>query len=392
MAVYKLYLCSLHIVTVFSLAEAANDEASVYVTDSGDLTFETSTAGGDIRLLPGSGGAVYVNSTQLIATGLSNVNFTDINQSIYYLQQRVGLLEAKNMQLSVNLSTVKASLQSLQQRVTMLEEDNKRLRQANKELHGNLTAITNASEMQLAMAPMGSLQNPAKSCLDLQSIDKYAPSGEYWIQPQGLDKMQVYCEMDIQGGGFTFISTRYVTANSASSGINKLFTNKSSVLFRLVAQNFTQYYSTVEQLDKFKAKKLAVSQNDHTGYTQPVNKAIIGQSGYLFFGVLDSASASVKGAIQGYKSNGIPVNFTNCDANPNSYIVLFPNHDELSPSLYHAGNDMFLRWAKTFTKVQAGLEMPYKYFFFTEMHFGGCGIYISSDRWGDFTASAIGVR
>lgn len=111
MAVYKLYLCSLHIVTVFSLAEAANDEASVYVTDSGDLTFETSTAGGDIRLLPGSGGAVYVNSTQLIATGLSNVNFTDINQSIYYLQQRVGLLEAKNMQLSVNLSTVKASLQ-----------------------------------------------------------------------------------------------------------------------------------------------------------------------------------------------------------------------------------------------------------------------------------------
>ena len=247
-------------------------------------------------------------------------------------------------------------------------------------------------QLQEAMAPIGSLQNPVKSCLDLQSIDKHAPSGEYWIQPQGMDKMQVHCEMDIHGGGFTFISTRYVTANSASSGISQLFTKRSSVLFRLVAQNFTQYYSLVEQLDTFKAKQLAVSQNNHAGYTQPINKATIGLSGYLYLGLLDSATAKVRGAIQGYKSNGIPVNFTNCDANPNSYIVLYPNHNELSPSSYYAGNAMFLRWKKTFVKVQSGLEIPHKYFFFTEMHFGGCGTYISSDRWGDIIASAIGVR
>ena len=32
----------------------------------------------------------------------------------------------------------------------MLEEDNRRIRQANKELRGNLTAITNATEVDTA--------------------------------------------------------------------------------------------------------------------------------------------------------------------------------------------------------------------------------------------------
>ena len=204
--------------------------------------------------------------------------------------------------------------------------------------------------------------------------------------------MQVYCEMDVHGGGFTFVSTRAVTASATSSSINQLMTNKSSVLFRFVTDKFEQYYSIVEQLDKFKNKPLSVAQNSDAGYTQPLNKGTIGASGYLFVGILDAVTARVKGALQGYKSNGIPINFTNCDANPNSYIALFPNHDELSPRSYHPRNDFFDRWRNTFTAIPAGLEMPRKYFFFTEMHFGGCGIYSSSDSWNFVTASAVGVR
>ena len=104
------FLCLVYVVSTLSPAEAADDEASVYVKDSGDVEFRAST-GGDIRLLPDSGGTVYVDNTQLITTGLSNVNFTDIDQSIHELQQRVGLLEAENLQLSADLLTVNTSSQ-----------------------------------------------------------------------------------------------------------------------------------------------------------------------------------------------------------------------------------------------------------------------------------------
>ena len=39
-------------------------------------------------------------------------------------------------------------------------------------------------------------------------------------------------------------------------------------------------------------------------------------------------------------------------------------------------------------------KMPRTFFFLTEVHFGGCGCYTSSDRWSkyDFNATAIGIR
>jgi hypothetical protein len=241
-------------------------------------------------------------------------------------------------------------------------------------------------------AVIGSIQNPARSCKHLKNVDKYAPSGEYWIKPKGLNKMQVYCEMDIQGGGFTFISTRHVTDNATSSSISQLFTDRSAVLFRIVANDFTQYYSVVRQLDSFASRRLTVQQNTFTQFTGPVNRNTIGRSGFIYLGILNRFIARAKGATQGYKSNGKDVTFVNCDANPNSYIVLYPNHDKLKPSSYFGGDGVFRRWRNTFIRVQAGLEMPHKYFYFTEMHFGGCGAYVSSDRWGTLTGSAIGVR
>ena len=204
--------------------------------------------------------------------------------------------------------------------------------------------------------------------------------------------MQVYCEMDIQGGGFTFVSTRHVTDDATSSGINQLFTDRSSVLFRIVSNDFSQFYSYVQQLNTFTAKRLTVQQNTDVRFTRPVNRDTIGRSGYLYLGILDRVTARAKGARQGYKSNGREVTFINCDANPNSYIVLYPNHKKLKPSSYFGGDGVFQRWKNTFIRVQAGLEMPDKYFFFTEMHFGGCGAYVSSNRWGPLTGSAIGVR
>jgi len=72
--------------------------------------------------------------------------------------------------------------------------------------------------------------------------------------------------------------------------------------------------------------------------------------------------------------------FTNCDENPNSYMALFPNFDELSPLAdpFHASAFC----VSIFNSMQmnpSGTVMPVEYFMFLETHWGGCGCYADTD-------------
>ena len=101
---------------------------------------------------------------------------------------------------------------------------------------------------------------------------------------------------------------------------------------------------------------------------------------------------------QGFLSNGQSVTFRNCDANPNSYFVFFPNHKEKTPSPYHGSNLVYERsgvavnWRRTGRKMPSHRTMPNDFIFLTELHFGGCGTYTSSDRWREARGAAIGLR
>lgn len=77
--------------------------------------------------------------------------------------------------------------------------------------------------------------------------------------------------------------------------------------------------------------------SENAGYTNPVNQNILGLP-YLYFGFLSINDASNRN-VQGIEANGVSLTFTNCDSNPNSKIVLFPNYSERTPSSVLVGTD-----------------------------------------------------
>ena len=99
-----------------------------------------------------------------------------------------------------------------------------------------------------------------------------------------------------------------------------------------------------------------------------------------------------------FRSNGQSVTFKNCDRNPNAYFALFPNHKEGNINTYHNRNLHYERygvavnWRRTGVPSYGHRQLPNNFLFLTEMHFGGCGTYTSSDRWSDAFGTAIGLR
>jgi len=92
------------------------------------------------------------------------------------------------------------------------------------------------------------------------------------------------------------------------------------------------------------------------------------------------------------------VDFRNCDANPNSYMSLFPNFAERAPSNYGRNWPAFQFCVNLFNAMRAnpsGRVMPAEYFTFLETHWGGCGCYAQSNRAASLQgtlAAAIGFR
>ena len=73
--------------------------------------------------------------------------------------------------------------------------------------------------------------------------------------------------------------------------------------------------------------------------------------------------------------------FANCDSNPNSYIALFPNFAERTPTTT-GFTTRYQFCINVFNAMQAnpsGRVMPLEYFMFLETHWGGCGCYAQTD-------------
>ena len=232
-----------------------------------------------------------------------------------------------------------------------------------------------------------------ESCAEIKEQAPAALSGLYDIL-FGNQIITVYCEMALHGGGFTFIPRDAVLRGTLTGLVRKLFTDKSKVLLRFQNKDGKQPHTLITQLPKNKGTELGVLMHHYTEYTRPLNSYM---NDYIFLGILPASKARNKD-VQGFCSNGKQVSFSNCDKNPNSYFAFFPNHREQVISSYHNNNLVYERsgvavdWRKTGIPSYGHRRLPLDFFFMTELHFGGCGCYTSSDRWTDAFGAAIGLR
>ena len=232
-----------------------------------------------------------------------------------------------------------------------------------------------------------------RSCLHIKRRFPRALSGIYDIAIGNTAIVTVYCEMAKHGGGFTFIPRDAVQKGKLRNLVQQLFTDRSKVLLRIQKKNGLQPFTLIRQLHGV-SYSLEVKMHDYNGYTRPQNQHL---GDYLYLGILPATGARQRN-VQGFQSNNRQITFRNCDANPNSYFVFFPNHREQAISSYHGGNLVYERrgmawdWRRTGVPSYGHRQMPNDFFFLTEMHFGGCGCYTSSDRWTDAYGTAIGLR
>ena len=237
-----------------------------------------------------------------------------------------------------------------------------------------------------------------RSCQEIQDYAPGAASGVYGIHPlPNAEPIEVYCEMAINKGGFTFLPRSLTRRPDAQQIVNALFKDKKNVLLKLQKKaDRSEYYTLIQPLPSFANTDFGVLINKFTSYTKPKNQFM---KDFIFFGIIPASAARNKN-YQGFKSNGHPVQFKNCGSNPNSLFAFLPNHDLQTPSNYHSSNLVYetrgvaVDWrSKASPITNPDRMMPNKFFFLTELHFGGCGCYTSSDRWKDgYHATAIGIR
>ena len=236
-----------------------------------------------------------------------------------------------------------------------------------------------------------------RSCQEIKDNEPGAVSGVYQIYPLPNAKpIEVYCEIAISEGGFTFLPRSFTRRPDAQQIADALFKDKKHVLLKLQKKDDrSEFYTLIEPHPHFASVNFGLLVNSYSGYTRPLNDFM---KEYIFLGILPASIARKKNT-QGFRANGQVIQFGNCDANPNSLFAFLPNHNHQTPHGYGASSSyedsgVAVNWrskAKPITNPDR--MMPNKFFFLTELHFGGCGCYSSSDRWKfGYHATAIGIR
>ena len=198
--------------------------------------------------------------------------------------------------------------------------------------------------------------------------------------------------MGLHGGGYTFLHPEDLTWLT-DADVQHMFTIKTTFLMRIRKTDGTQPYAVLSQLSQYSSTPLMIGLNHNTNYNDPQNKASLSIP-YLYFGFLPKNIANRANAQQGMTVNFFANTYNNCDGNPNNYIALFPNFNEIIPTNY-ASHATFPFCNTLFAKHQINPSrrvMPGGYFMFAELHFGGCGCYSQIGRIPDVLSAAIGFK
>ncbi len=203
------------------------------------------------------------------------------------------------------------------------------------------------------------------------------PTGETFILVPDSDLRwyRVWCDAETSGGGWTLFHPDDL--GQLGFDPDDLREDMEQVLVWIERNDGVQFTTLMEQLPQFDVHDVTTSANSRF-----VNVVFI-----------PTNVANVQGATQGIRSNGSNLTFTNCDANPNSYLRFFQTGEPLSTNT--SSNDYRMSYQWRDTKVGAVSPIPTDFFGLTEFHQGGCGTFSTSNRWAAYdgtTGAALGIR
>lgn len=158
---------------------------------------------------------------------------------------------------------------------------------------GNLYLCNGAGWVRLAASADGSSPADAvSSCLDLHTAQPTIPSSVRWVDFDGTGgaaPVQVFCDMDTRGGGWTVFARVYEENNSQRYGFDTLdngFSETADTFVSLVGVSFDEMAFIRRDTNESRAVSLSSSttwpafgshQNSGNGYTIAENPDVSGQ-------------------------------------------------------------------------------------------------------------------
>lgn len=230
------------------------------------------------------------------------------------------------------------------------------------------------------------------SCKSIKDDNPKSPSGTYTIVTSAKKKLQVYCEMGLNGGGYTFLHPMMLsTVNDLD--IAPIFTDRSTFLLRARRTNGSQPYAVLGQLKEFSNVSLSLGISRHEDFSDLRNKIYIGKP-FTHFGFVPD-SISTRSSILGLQVNGVRLSYQHCGNVYASHFTLFPNFNEKATwTGYYPDSVVYPGIFNNLLNNPSGRAMPTDFFMFGEIHFGGCGCYVQTDQMGAIgvLSMAIGFR
>ena len=219
------------------------------------------------------------------------------------------------------------------------------------------------------------------SCQDIY-INQRAPTSGVYNICTSAGHVSVFCDFYVNRG-YTFISRADLGKLHTLSG---LYTENDHAIIRILyRQNSEQHDVSIEQLSAYKHRyPLDFQLSNAVGYKRPLNYNL---APYIYVGFLPASFASIKSrfkpSVQGYRTAGVDVTFSNSDGNPNSYISFFANPRKRPDNLYYrrcCDNAMMREWITRAQLIPRNRYMPKEFYYMYEMHMGGGGGYLSTSH------------
>ncbi|KAK3610050.1 hypothetical protein CHS0354_032135 [Potamilus streckersoni] len=226
------------------------------------------------------------------------------------------------------------------------------------------------------------------SCKNIYLASINPTSGEYKLWTPTGQEFYVFCDF-YNGHGYTFVSREGLNILKSLSDI---YTDRSHVIVRHLQKDGIQKDVEIAPHSAFRYRyPLSFQLSKADGFTIPVNAAL---KPYIYLGFLPESYARRK-STQGYQAAGEDITFTNCDANPSSYLAFFANpYNRLPNNLYKicCMSTVVDAWIKKATDTPSFRYLPQTYFLEFEMGMGGCGGYVSRESFPMVSGAAIGFR